>query len=162
VRVVHRSDTRLVLRETPSIAWLLATVLLAGALVCFILTFATALALLFAIPMAALGVTIHKLAGVRAIVDLDGQRGSLTIKRRRLGKQPDEERALGAIADVELEVSDHAEGGQSCRLMFKMADGTFVAPVQTSPHDLEHHLRTARVVRALLGLTGEVPRRPPG
>jgi hypothetical protein len=160
VRVVHRSEKRLVLRETPAVAWLLSAVLLGGSLICFILIIVTAWALVAAIPMGFFGLWIYVLGGVRAIVDFDGQRGTLTIKRRRIGKLPDEEHALGAITDVEIEVSDDGEGGQSYILVFKLADGSRVPPVFTSPHDLDHHMRTARVVRTFLGLAGDVPRRP--
>lgn len=42
------------------------------------------------------------------------------------------------------------DGGDAYRLVFKMADGSSVAPVHVSPESLEHNQRLAATIREFL------------
>jgi hypothetical protein len=93
---------------------------------------------------------LFAMSAPRATVDLDKQRGSVIIARRRIKPLPDEEHPLGAIAGIDVEPSEHVDGDDGYRLVFKMADGSTVAPVHVSPESLEHNQRLAATIREFL------------
>ena len=95
-------------------------------------------------------VMLFVLSALRATVYLDKQRGSFIIARRRIKPLEDEEHPLGAIAGVEVEAADQVDGGDAYRLVFRMADGSTVAPVRVSPESNEHLQRIAAIVRDFL------------
>jgi len=158
VRIVERSDTRLVLGMKPAGARLFSGVFFFAAVLLFIFLggargdyFVLRLLLgLVAVGTSWGALMLFAMSALRATVDLDKQRGSVIIVRRRIKPLPVEEHPLGAIAAVEVEASEQVEGSDACRLVFKMADGSLVAPVPVSPDGLEHNQRLAATIREFL------------
>lgn len=158
MRVVQRSDTRLVLGMTPAGARLFTWVFFGAAVLLFMFLggapgdyFVLRLLLgLVAIGVSWGAVMLFVLSALRATVYLDKQRGSFIIARRRIKPLEDEEHPLSAIARVEVEAADQVDGGDAYRLVFRMADGSTVAPVRVSPESDEHLQRIAATVRDFL------------
>ena len=158
MRIVERSDTRLVLGMTPVGAWLFSTVFFAAAVLLFMFLVGArgdyfVLRLFLGVVAVAISwgaVMLFAMSALRATVDLDKRRGSVIIARRRIKPLPVEEHPLTAIAGVDVEASDQVDGGDAYRLVLKMADGSTVAPVQVSPDARDHLERLAVTVREFL------------
>ena len=158
MRILQRSDTRLVLGMNPVGAWLFSSVFFGAAVLLFVFLvgargsyFVLRLFLgLVAVLTSWGGVMLFALSALRATVDLDKQRGSVIIARRRIKPLPDEEHPLSAIAGVDVETSEQVDSGDAYRLVFKMADGSTVAPVNVSPESRERLQRLAAAVREFL------------
>jgi hypothetical protein len=158
VRIVERSDTRLVLGMRPAGARLFSSVFFGAAVLLFIFLggargdwFVLRLLLgLVAIGTSWGALMLFAMSAPRATVDLDKQRGSVIIARRRIKPLPDEEHPLSAIAGVDVETSEEVDSADAYRLVFKMADGSSVAPVQVSPESRERLQLLAVAVREFL------------
>ena len=158
MRIVERSDTRLVLGMKPAGVWLFSSVFFGAAVLLFIFLagapgdyFVLRLLLgLVAVGTSWGAVMLFAMSALRATVDLDKQRGSVIIARRRIKPLPDEEHPLGAIAGVDVEASEHVDVDDAYRLVFKMADGSTVAPVLVSPESRERLQLLAVAVREFL------------